>query len=111
MINLFPGVEGHLMVVPREHIGAMTELPPEVAGELFIEAVAAAKVLKETLCPEGMNIFGNEGPVAGQNVDHVHLHVTPRNTDDNLVNFQRKNKDRVAASAESKATLKAAFSK
>lgn len=90
MINLFPAALGHLLVLPREHTCSLSELPPDVSGDMFSSAVQAANVLKAALSPQGVNIFLNEGKVAGQTCEHLHLHVIPRNEGDNLENFKRR---------------------
>jgi histidine triad (HIT) family protein len=39
-------------------------------------------VLENVLGAEGFNYAWNEGPVAGQTVPHLHLHMVPRRTGD-----------------------------
>ncbi len=38
----------------------------------------AKETLTQTLAPQGFNIGINDGPIAGQTVLHVHMHLIPR---------------------------------
>lgn len=38
----------------------------------------AKRALDGSHAPEGINIGVNDGPVAGQTVPHVHMHLIPR---------------------------------
>ena len=108
--NLYPATQGHLVVVPDEHICSLSELPHEVSSEMFSLAVKAANMLKEAMTVEGMNIFLNEGKVAGQTCEHLHIHVVPRNKNDGLQNFKRENEEKTIISQESIEDLRTIFS-
>jgi len=110
LANLFPAVDGHLLVVPRGHFGSLAELPPDIASEMFKEAVEAACTLERMGHPAGINIFLNVGRIAGQSLEHLHLHVVPRNEDDGLENFKRKDPSRERVPESTVALLKIAFS-
>lgn len=112
IVNLFPAVFGHLLVIPRDHICSLSALPPPTSGDMFALAVRAANILRGSLSPHGMNIFLNEGKIAGQNLEHLHLHVVPRTPSDNLVNFRRKSGgERTEIPTNWRRHLKALFSK
>ena len=83
--NMFPGVPGHVLVIPRGHYRLLNEVPDEVSAEMFQEAIRAGDTLKDELGIANFNILTNEGPIAGQTVDHVHTHVFPRTEGDNLL--------------------------
>jgi histidine triad (HIT) family protein len=77
-----PVSEGHTLVVPRRHVETIYD-----AGDmeyLWTEAVNVANAIREALEPEGMNLQQNTGEAAGQEVDHLHLHLTPRYTGDEV---------------------------
>ena len=79
ILNLFPYTNGHLMVAPFEHIGALQELPPETSAEMMALAQRAMTVLDEVYGPHGYNVGFNQGRVAGAGVKHhIHMHVVPR---------------------------------
>ena len=74
---------GHLLVVPLEHSASLSELDPKTGGHLFAVAQRLAAALYAAgegggpRC-QGVNFSLADGPVAGQDVFHVHLHVIPR---------------------------------
>jgi histidine triad (HIT) family protein len=78
-MDIQPVNEGHLLVVPRAHAGGLYDLDPEVGGHLFQVAMdLAAGLRRSNVRCEGVNLFLADGPAAGQEVFHVHLHVLPR---------------------------------
>ena len=79
ILNAFPYNNGHLMVAPIEHLGALEELPPETLAEMMALTQKALDALKSAYAPEGFNIGVNQGRVAGAGIEHhIHLHVVPR---------------------------------
>jgi histidine triad (HIT) family protein len=79
---LFPG---HTLVVPRDHIPTLPELPPELLGPYFgaVQRLAAA-------VPAAVGAVGSfvaENNVVSQSVPHLHTHVVPRNPKDGLRGF------------------------
>jgi ATP adenylyltransferase len=79
ILNRFPYNNGHLMVAPLAHLGALEDLEPAIASDLMALTQRAIRVLRSVLTPEGFNVGVNLGKVAGAGViDHVHQHVVPR---------------------------------
>jgi ATP adenylyltransferase len=79
MLNKYPYVSGHLMIIPVRHTGNLEDLTTEEGNELFILLDIAIKALKEAMNPEGFNIGMNIGKAAGAGVEeHIHVHVIPR---------------------------------
>lgn len=79
ILNRFPYNNGHLMVVPYDHRGTLTDLDAETAAELMALVQLSLEVLREAYEPEGFNVGANIGSAAGAGVaDHVHMHVVPR---------------------------------
>jgi len=72
--DVSPQVEGHLLVIPKMHVGNFMELD-EGMYEGFLRTVADV-ARQEGL--ENFNLVVNEGRVAGQIVEHLHLHILPR---------------------------------
>ena len=79
MLNLYPYINGHLMIIPYRHICKLEDLGAEETLELFDLVDLSVRSLSECLFPEGFNIGVNLGKAAGAGVDdHVHIHVVPR---------------------------------
>lgn len=84
-LTIRPATPGHLLVVPRTHASSLADLDPELGGRVFAQAQRLAGALRRSGLPcEGVNFFLADGPVAGQSVFHVHLHVIPRTPGDGL---------------------------
>ncbi|MDR2822120.1 MAG: HIT domain-containing protein [Acholeplasmatales bacterium] len=75
---------GHTLVIPKKCYKDITELPEEVASELFMVATKIAKSIFLSLKPTGLNILNNNKLSAGQTVFHFHLHLIPRYENDNI---------------------------
>ena len=66
----------HILVIPKRHVAnleAIDALPDAVAKRLF--AVASAVAGKLGITEGGYAVRVNNGPDAGQEVFHLHLHV------------------------------------
>lgn len=87
ILNLYPYNNGHLMVVPKRHIGTLASATAEELGELMQLTRLAEVALTEAYTPHGMNMGINLGRPAGAGVlDHLHIHVVPRwNGDTNFM--------------------------
>jgi len=79
MLNRFPYVNGHLMIIPQRHLGDIEELTSEERMEMMNLLDTSVKVLREAVQPQGFNVGMNLGKAAGAGIEeHVHLHVMPR---------------------------------
>jgi histidine triad (HIT) family protein len=82
-MDLQPVTTGHLLVVPREHMACLADVPAELGGHLFSVAQTLAAALRRSGLPcEGINMFLADGEAAFQEVFHTHLHVFPRTQGD-----------------------------
>lgn len=83
ILNLYPYNAGHLMIVPRRHVGTLAALQPDELAELAVWTQRAEIVLYEAYQPQGLNVGMNLGRPAGAGVlDHLHVHLVPRWTGD-----------------------------
>ena len=79
MMNRYPYITGHLMIIPVRHISKLEDMTSEEKKEMFDLTDTSVRVLKEGMKPEGFNIGMNLGKAAGAGVDdHIHIHVVPR---------------------------------
>ncbi|MEL1266096.1 HIT family protein [Pseudoxanthomonas putridarboris] len=83
-MDLRQPVPGHVLVVPREHVETIYDLPPDIAADLMRLAVRVANALRALHDPPGLNLWQSNGDAGGQEVPHVHLHVQPRRHRDGL---------------------------
>jgi len=71
-------LEGHPLVVPKEHYTDIFDLPDDVAAAIMQTTVKVAKALKLVTNCDGINLVQSNGASAGQEVFHFHMHVKPR---------------------------------
>jgi len=84
MLNRYPYISGHLMVVPHVHVSSLDELSTEQMIDLHETLRKTVAVVRSTLNPQGVNVGMNLGKAAGAGVeDHIHWHVIPRFLGDN----------------------------
>lgn len=83
ILNLYPYNAGHLMVVPRRHVGTLAALEPHELVEIAQWVRHSEIALNEAYEPQGINVGMNLGRPAGAGVlDHLHVHLVPRWTGD-----------------------------
>jgi ATP adenylyltransferase len=83
ILNLYPYNSGHLMIVPRRHVGTLAALEPAELGELATLTRWAEMALTQAYQPQGLNVGMNLGRPAGAGIlDHLHVHLVPRWTGD-----------------------------
>ncbi len=79
VLNIYPYISGHLLVVPYVHLGELDAVPKVVTDELMDLTKRCQTALREVYRPNGFNLGMNLGRSAGAGVaDHVHLHIMPR---------------------------------
>ena len=84
ILDVAPANRGHALIITKDHYDNIFQLDAETAAKIFSFATVAAKAIKEETGCEGMNVLQNNGAVAGQTVNHFHLHLVPRNTNDGV---------------------------
>jgi histidine triad (HIT) family protein len=80
-----PLFKGHTLIVPREHIETLPELPAELVGPFFANAQRLAAAMETALDAAGSFVALNNK--ISQSVPHLHIHVVPRNRKDGLRGF------------------------
>lgn len=76
--DAYPISKGHALVVPRRHEADYFALTTEEQAAMLALAVRVKRLLDERFQPQGYNLGVNAGSVAGQTIDHAHMHVVPR---------------------------------
>src|SRR6202011_2150444 len=79
VLNAYPYASGHLMVVPRRHVGSLGDLTEDEGSELWSGLRDGVAALEAALGPDGVNVGANFGRAAGAGIPrHLHLHAVPR---------------------------------
>lgn len=84
MLDVAPANKGHVLIIPKEHYDNIFQIDEATAGKLFSLGTKIARAMKEELACDGMNVLQNNGEVAGQTVNHFHLHLIPRFKEDGI---------------------------
>lgn len=80
-----PVFPGHCLLVPKQHIATLNELPTELIGALFANAQLLVRAVEQGLWAEGTFVAINNR--VSQSVPHLHIHVVPRRKKDGLKGF------------------------
>jgi ATP adenylyltransferase len=79
ILNIYPYISGHLMIVPYAHLAELDKAEKDVTDEMMDLAKRCQTVLREVYCPNGFNMGMNFGKAGGAGVtEHFHLHILPR---------------------------------
>lgn len=79
-----PASTGHTLVVPAEHYRTLPDVPRPTAGAVSEVVHDVGTAIESAFDPAGLSIVQSNGAVAGQDVDHVHVHILPRYADDEV---------------------------
>ena len=78
----FPVTEGHTLIIPHRHVGSYFQATPEEHRSIEAMLLKHRALLSEKLDVHDFNIGINDGPLAGQTVSHLHVHLIPRRRGD-----------------------------
>lgn len=80
-----PLFHGHTLLVPRQHVVTLPDLPAERRDGFLEAAQRLASAMVDGLGAEGSFMAVNN--TVSQSVPHLHLHVVPRTKGDGLRGF------------------------
>jgi len=81
-LDTTPVSNGHTLVVPKKHVENIHEASE--MNYMWNGLVEVSNAVKEAFSPEGVNIKQNNGEIAGQEVFHLHFHIIPRYTGEEI---------------------------
>ena len=79
---LFPG---HTLLVPRQHVETLGDLPAKLVAPYFEAAQLLSLAVESAMDAEGTFVAMNNR--VSQSVPHLHVHVVPRRKKDGLKGF------------------------
>lgn len=80
-----PLFSGHVLVVPRQHVQTLAELPPELLAPLMSAVQRLSAAVPKAMEAQGSFVAMNN--IVSQSVPHLHVHVVPRRKGDGLRGF------------------------
>lgn len=81
-VNRKPVIPGHVLVCPLRPAERFRDLRPEEISDLFNTVQRVSNVVETHFCGTSLTISIQDGPDAGQTVNHVHVHILPRRCGD-----------------------------
>jgi histidine triad (HIT) family protein len=80
-----PVFPGHVLLVPRHHVEALDDLPPDLVAPLFDAARRLSRAVRVAVEADGTFVGVNNR--ISQSVPHLHVHILPRRKHDGLRGF------------------------
>ncbi len=84
-LDVRPVFKGHVLLVPRQHLVTLADLPEDLMVPLFGAAKRVGNAITSELGAQGTFVAMNN--VVSQSVAHLHVHVVPRTKGDGLRGF------------------------
>lgn len=82
--DYFPASKWHILIVPNNHYKDIFEIPEEIIWKISILAKKIAVFYNINFWIENLNILQSNWKYAWQEVFHYHMHIIPRNKNDNI---------------------------
>ena len=83
-MDINPWTRGHALVIPRNHAKDLLEISDTDLAATAAGAQRLARMQKERLGCDGVNLLNSCGAAAWQTVFHFHIHAIPRYANDPL---------------------------
>lgn len=78
-LDINPISVGHVIIIPKAHFLDLSTTPDEYLFSVFKLAKFVVNMFqKSSLDPWGFNYLSNQGHIAGQVINHFHLHIIPK---------------------------------
>jgi histidine triad (HIT) family protein len=84
-LDIRPVFKGHVLLVPREHVVTLPDLPASLRDGFVAAGQRLATAMVEGLGAQGSFVAVNN--TVSQSVPHLHQHVVPRTKGDGLRGF------------------------
>jgi histidine triad (HIT) family protein len=81
-LDIFPRSRGHTLVIPKQSVRHISELSESMRNALFAGVVEVQEILSKHFETDDFTVCIHDGPLAGQEVPHVHVHIIPRQLGD-----------------------------
>ncbi|MDE6472926.1 MAG: HIT family protein [Ureaplasma sp.] len=79
-LDISPASVGHSLIIPKKHFIDLSNTSADYLNAVINLAKFTANILEETKSLDvwGINYLSNQGSIAGQVVNHFHMHVIPK---------------------------------
>ena len=83
-LDINPVTKGHILVITKDHYNDFLEMDTNKISSLFTIVNLLGKRIRKIMKSDGVNIGTNIGKAAGQIIFHIHVHIIPRQYNDNI---------------------------
>ncbi|HSX39625.1 MAG TPA: HIT family protein [Candidatus Saccharimonadales bacterium] len=94
-VNLFPYIDGHMMIIPRRHVESLDKLNKKEWQAMHDLISDGIKLVNTELKVENTNTLYREGAKSGISLKHLHIHIIPITTE--FLHYEPENKRFVMA--------------
>jgi ATP adenylyltransferase len=109
-LNMYPYNPGHLMVFPERHICDVREMSSDEVQQEAYTRTLAMKALDQVYQPQGYNLGYNIGKASGASIEHLHMHIVPRYSNElGVVDILSGNKIIIEDPTETREKLRTIF--
>ncbi|RJU85725.1 MAG: HIT family protein [Candidatus Poseidoniales archaeon] len=77
-LDVFPRSQGHTLVVPERPVQRIIDLSKSELSDLWTGVAEVQSKLTAYFKTTDFTVVVHDGPLAGQEIPHVHVHVIPR---------------------------------
>ncbi len=81
---------GHTLVLPKKHVDNLLSMDNKTINSVFQAVRDVSRAVMQATKAQGFNVEINNYRVAGQLVDHAHVHIVPRFEGDGLKHWPGK---------------------
>lgn len=89
-LDKYPISIGHTLVLPKKHFERVRDLSEKDFCAMYARVHALNALITSRLEASASHISINDGAAANQLIPHVHVHIIPRNLNDNAGFVARK---------------------
>ena len=83
-LDVGPLARGHALVIPKGHFATIDEVPDGVAAACLRVVPRLSRAINAVVGAKAWNVLQNNGRLANQAVNHVHVHIIPKFDDGGL---------------------------
>ena len=81
-LDAFPLARGHTLVIPKLHFGKIQDMSDDYQAAIFHLMHRLVDPIEKATHVDATIIAIHNGKRAGQEIDHVHIHIVPRTAED-----------------------------
>ncbi len=89
-LDINPVNPGHTLILPKKHVDNLLGMDNQAVNVVFQAVRDVSQAVMKSMNAQGFNIEINNYRVAGQLIDHAHIHIVPRFEGDGLQHWPGK---------------------